>query len=201
MATEDLTRVLDEAGARYAPFARAHRERRRRGGSAQARAGRRGEDAVLTTPGATCARCCPPRSGSTSTSSPRHRRQVHWEDGRTSIFSPRRASSSRSSGTPRLAFLRLLAADVGDLRFRQAHEIGRLHPHRPLMGTRLEHDRVAFDEPQVEDHPVSLAAERRHGAELELSVVAGEIVLGRQMHLLAARSYELADLAEVDPLR
>ena len=51
MATEDLTRVLDEAGARYAPFARAHRERRRRGGSAQARAGRRGEDAVLTTPG------------------------------------------------------------------------------------------------------------------------------------------------------
>lgn len=45
MATEDLTRVLDEAGARYELLPHARTERGRRGGGARLRVGGRRKDA------------------------------------------------------------------------------------------------------------------------------------------------------------
>jgi hypothetical protein len=39
-----------------------------------------------------------------------------------------------------------------------------------------------------------------HRPELKLSLGARKLVLARQLHLLAVRAQEVADLAQVDPL-
>ena len=83
-------------------------------------------------------------------------------------------------------------------RVRQPHEIRACDANRLVVRPRLEHDRLSSGEPLVDHHRVaSLPADGRHGAELELAVVALERVLGREVHLLRARSEEAAELADV----
>ena len=78
--------------------------------------------------------------------------------------------------------------------------VGCLQPNRSVVRAGLEHDRVAPGELLVHDHLILAAAEGRHGAELEVRVVAREVVLARQVHLLAADAEHGCDFAHVDPL-
>jgi hypothetical protein len=63
----------------------------------------------------------------------------------------------------------------------------------------LQDDRVAVgDAPVDEDGIVARAAERRHRSQLEVGVVAPQVVLGREVDLLLAGAEQLAELARVD---
>jgi hypothetical protein len=90
-----------------------------------------------------------------------------------------RAVSVAGCGCIYLARRWLLPADVGYLPARQAHQIGCFEPHRSVVRAGLEHDRVACSDSLVHDHLILAATERRNGAELEVCVVAREVVLAR----------------------
>jgi protein-L-isoaspartate(D-aspartate) O-methyltransferase len=60
--------------------------------------------------------------------------------------------------------------------------------------TGLEHGRVPSGEPLIHDLVIRAATERRHGAAIEVRVVACEVVLARQVSLLAADAKTAASL-------
>jgi hypothetical protein len=90
-------------------------------------------------------------------------------------------------------------ADVRDLRVRGADEVCGLQPQRLLVRAGLEDDRVAVGDATVdEDGIVARAAQRRDRAQVEVGVVAAQIVLGREMHLLLPGAEQIAELVRVD---
>ena len=68
------------------------------------------------------------------------------------------------------------------------------------MRSSLDDDRLPVGEAAVEDHAIPAApAHRRHRPEVELGIVAAQVVLGGQVHVLLATADDLPDLADVHP--
>ena len=93
----------------------------------------------------------------------------------------------------------LLLADIGHVCLREPDEVGGLEANGLVVGACLEHEPVPFGYAPVDEHLLATrAAERRDRSELELRVVAREIVLARQVPFAADG---LPNLAEVEPVR
>src|SRR6266508_1783748 len=170
--------------------------------------------ARATAGGITCAPTATPtrsswrcRSSRAASRSPRGTSRPRSEcDGKTYAHPMRvpkrtnrkRAHDIRKGGPGDGAALSVLA-DVCDLRVRGVNVVCGLEPERLLVRAALQDDRVAVGDPPVdEDGIVARAAERRHRSQLEVGVVAPQVVLGCKVHLLLAGPEQLAELVRVD---
>src|SRR6266536_1309795 len=73
--------------------------------------------------------------------------------------------------------------------------------HGLLVRAGLDHDRGPRGELWIDDDGIASAAHGRHRAELELRVVAAEILLRGQVHVVSTAAVELAHLSDVDSRR
>jgi hypothetical protein len=78
------------------------------------------------------------------------------------------------------------------------HEVGRCEPERLGVRAGLDHDRLSVRDAEIDDDRVTPAAYRRHGSELELRIVAAEILLRREVHRVPAAAVNLSQLAQVE---
>src|SRR5918992_4151274 len=93
-----------------------------------------------------------------------------------------------------LAVVRFLR-EVEDVRPGELEQIGGPNPHRLLVGTGFEDDFLSPGQSRVDQDAVAGAAERWHGAELEVRIVPPEVLLGGEVDALSA-FHVLAYLAQ-----
>ena len=69
------------------------------------------------------------------------------------------------------------------------------------MRASLDHDRLPVRDAEIDDDRVAPTAYRRHRSELELRIVAPEILFRREVHRVPAAAVNLSQLAQVEPRR
>src|SRR6266516_1869290 len=95
----------------------------------------------------------------------------------------------------------LVFRDVRDGGAGDVHEVGSRDAHGLLVRAGLDHDRGPRGELWIDDDGIASAAHGRHRAELELRIVAAEILLRGQVYVVATAAVELAHLSDVDSRR
>jgi hypothetical protein len=95
----------------------------------------------------------------------------------------------------------LVLRDVRDGGACDGHEVGGRDAHGLVVRAGLDHDRGPLGDLWIDDDGIGPAAHRRHSAELELRVVAAQIVLCGQVNFVSTATVGLAHLPEVDSRR
>src|SRR5712691_1092169 len=95
-----------------------------------------------------------------------------------------------------LVFRNVRDGGAGDV-----NQVGSRDAHGLVMRAGLDHNQSPRGELWIDDDGIAPAADRRDGAELELGVVAAEILLRGQVHRVSTATVELAYLPEVDSRR
>src|SRR6266511_6306861 len=99
------------------------------------------------------------------------------------------------------AMANLIFRDVRNGGAGDVHQVGSRDAQGLVVRAGLDHDRGPRGELWVDDDWIAPAAHGRHGAELELRVVAAEILLRGQVNRVSTATVELAHLPEVDSRR
>src|SRR6266487_2714246 len=95
----------------------------------------------------------------------------------------------------------LVFRDVRDGGAGDVHQVGNRDAHGLVMRAGLDHDRGSRGDLWIDDDGIASTAHWRHGAELELRVVATEILFRGQVDRVSTAAVELAHLPDVDSRR
>ena len=117
-----------------------------------------------------------------------------------SLFVGRASTPARPRGATAPSCL-VVCGDVRYRRTRQVHEVGRCEPERLVVRAGLDHDRLPIRDAEIDDDRVAPTANGRHRSELELRLVASEILFRREVHRVPAAAVNLSQLAQVEPRR